>query len=274
VTVHIAQDFQTKGTLLQELLNDNFTRVSSFSGLDTVEVFKQKPSDRVRGVSYVIHTGQTYAQVRVQMLDKNQQQVKADELAKVAATNLLRLSQNPEGQLVATYRNSPTFKTTYLRACTVLGEDSMKALGFAHAGPYATETMTTATGVATFASLDDPNPYVYVQNKCERDGIQTDKSVGGHVALATTTYTTDKGAQQDIASAGKAAKNKTAVSGIGDEAMVTKDGEGNEHFIVRKGRLLIDMVYTKTNQKTSDVATYKTTAQPLAEQVLSSVPQL
>lgn len=273
VTVHVVQDFQAKGTLLPDMLRDNFTRVPAFSGLGSAELFKQK-SDGKPEAGYVIHSGQTYARLTVHLLDKTQLQSKTDELAQTIGTNLLRISQNPEGQLVATYKNSPTYKTTYLRACTVLGEDAMKTLGFVHAGAYATETIAAATGVATFTSLHDDKPYVYVQNKCERDGIQADKDVGGHVTITTTTYKDEAGAKQDMTSTQKAAQNNVIVSGLSDGALVTKDSDGGEHFIIRKNRLLIDITYAPKAQKITDLNAFKTIIEPLAQQVLQNTPQL
>ena len=273
VTVHVVQDFQAKGTLLPDMLHDNFTPVPAFNGLNAIELFKEKTNGKPEA-GYVIHSGQTYVRLTVHLLDKSQLQTTTDELAKTIGTNLLRVSQNPEGQLVATYKNSPTYNTTYLRACTVLGEDSIKTLGFTHASPYATETIATATGVATFTSLHDDKPYVYVQNKCERDGVQADKSVGGHVTLTTTTYKDEAGAMQDMASTQKAAKDAVNISNLGDSALVTKDDKGGDHFIIRKNRLLIDIVYAPKTQQISDVSTYKTTIEPLAQQVLENTPQL
>jgi len=271
VTVHVVQDFQTKGTIFNDVLSQDYAKVPSFDGLSGVEVYTLKTD--LPKVGYLLHAGQTYVGLDVALLDDDHGQAKAEPLAKIIAANLLRLNQQPEGQLAAKYSGSPTFKTTYLRACTVLGEDGMKTLGYEHASAYAAETIATATGVSTFSSLNDPTLYVYAQNKCERNGIDTDKSIGGHVELTTTSYVDNKGAEQHLASIRQAAKEKQGVSGLGDDSIVTKD-QDKYHYFIRKGRLVVDIVASSQRTPFTDIGGYQSALRPFIQNVVEALPAL
>lgn len=271
VTVHVVQDFQTKGTIFNDVLSQDYTKQPNFDGLAGVEVYKLKTD--LPKVGYLLHAGQTYVGLDVALLDDDHGQAKAEPLARLIAANLLRLNQNQEGQLVAKYSGSPTFKTTYLRACTMLGEEGMKTLGYEHASAYGAETIATATGVSTFSSLNDPALYVYAQNKCERNGISADKSIGGRVELTTTSYVENKGAEQHLASIRQAAKDKQDILGLGDESIVTKD-QDKYHYFIRKGRLVVDVVASSEHAPFTDVSGYQSALRPFMQLTFDALPEL
>jgi hypothetical protein len=272
VEIHVVQDFHLQKEQLPYLLKDA-DPVSGLTNESGVEVFKLKNTNNF-GDGYIVHAGQTYAQLEIDMIGNDNQKAKAKELVKPFISTLLKITKKPEGAVQVTYRNSPTYKTTYLSACSMLSEKALQTLGNTQASAYVVESITTATGVATFTSIKDQTPYVYVQNKCARDGL-INKEPNAHLEITTSSYKDTKGAEQHMASTNNAAADKMDLANVADQAVLTtsKDEGGKMvlHLIFRKGRIVLDAAYSK-DTSIQDLTAFQPKTQALAQELIERLP--
>lgn len=261
VTLDVYQPYIASAGAIQDQLDQYYQKAPDIAGVSGAELFvrKTKPNPSTaekRTTEYIVRKNADVSfYLRVET-EKNRK-VSTEKLIKTALNGIDRTTKSPEGAPRPTYKNSPTYKQAYLRACSFLDDEGMKTLAGVPAAAFVNEQIAQATGVASFKEFNDNNYYVYAENSCEREGTGEGVKVGGGtlynsnptMRLKTTSYSDKKAAAYVLQSAQKHVKDGISVPGVGDEAIVNRDSVNENHFIFRKDRFVIDMTYDTLSQK-------------------------
>lgn len=290
---------QDKGTVYVDLyqphlvsndsINDEIARsyekAPDIKGVSGVELFRQKPSTGITRdldkdtTTYLVRKSPELS-FKISVDDKNDRQAKVESLIKVALANLNKLATDPQGAPRPTYANSPTFKQTYLRACSFMDDEGMKAYSGDPAAASVTEKVSNSTGVVQFKELKDDTRYVYVENQCHRISASPGGSplaAKASMDLNTTSYTSSQGAKNAMISNKDYYKNAVSVPNIGDEAIVLKNNEGENALIVRKDRFIVTFNPDMTRQASKgldDQTTFMGAIKPYADYVVAGIMTL
>jgi hypothetical protein len=258
VYVDLYQPYLVSNTTINEELARRYEKAPDIKGASGVELFRRKPSPTSSSTdsdknttNYVVRKSPELA-FAISIEDKNDRQSKLESLVKTALTNLDTLATNPQGAPQPTYKNSPTFKKTYLRACTFTDDKGMEAYSGDPAAASLTEKISNSTGVVRFTDLKDTSFYTYVENQCKRISASPEGrplEAKASLDLDTTSYAELKGAQNAMASDKKYYKDSTPVPGMGDDAIVTTDNAGATALTIRKDRFIIRITPDLLDQK-------------------------
>lgn len=285
VYVNVYQPYLVSADVVNQELAKNYQKAPDINGVSGVELFRQKPdtsslatdSQKIT-TTYLVRKNSDLS-FTISVEDKDNRQPKVESLVKAALHNLDKLASNPQGAPHPTYKNSPTYKQTYLRACSFMDDEGMKAYSGDPAAASITERIGNSTGVLQFKNLNDPTYYVYVENQCHRISA----SPGGNplaakasLDLNTTSYTSTKGAQNAMASNKDYYKGAVSTPGMGDEALVFKNNEGENVLIMRKDRFVITLTPDMIKQKQKGLdnqQTFISTVKPYVDYLLNKIAQ-
>jgi len=261
VTLDVYQPYITSANAIQDQIDRQYEKAPAIAGVSGVELFVRKAgqdssASEKRTTEYIVRKSADVSfYLRVET-EKNRK-TSTEKLIKTVLGGIDKLTKTPEGAPRPTYKNSPTYKQAYLRACSFLDDEGMKKLAGVPAAAFVSEQIAQATGVATFKEFNDNNFYVYVENVCEREGTGQGIQIGGGtlynsnptMRLKTTSYSDKKAAAYVLQYAQKHVKDGISVPNVGDEAIVNRDSVNENHFIFRKDRFVIDMTYDTLSQK-------------------------
>ncbi len=289
VTLDVYQPYLVSEHAIQDELGRLYDKAPAISGVSGVDLYQRKARESASAsdanvTEYFVRQG-TDVSFYLRVDYKTDRQVKVEALIKTALHNISQLATAPQGAPHPTYKNSPTYKQTYLRACSLLDDDGMKALASVPAAAFLTESISNSTGVTQFPKRNDQTLYVYVQNECERDGVgggvSGDSSglynASPKMQITTTSYNDIKAARNEMDSTKQGYKEILQVPGIGDQAVVVRNSVGENQLIMRKDRFIISLTYDTLGQKNhgiDDQTKYAAALQPFAKYIVSRIEKL
>lgn len=285
VDLSIYQPFQVSDAAVSHELSRNY-QPATIAGISGVEVYKLKSESRLASedsLQYFVRKPGDFS-FQLQATAKENPQALAEGLIKTILSGFDRLAKSPEGSPIASYKKSPPYETSYLRACDFLDDKGMQALAGVPAAAFVTERIANATGVIQYNSLKDDTLYLFVENECEREGASGGVGVSSTGSLTSNTPTMvlntysfkeAKGAENYLTSVTQNAKESVDVPNIGDGAAVVRSKTGTNQLLLRKGRFIVDMTYNPISQRgnLSNQQQYANTLLPYARYVVSKMSQ-
>ena len=148
VALSVYQPFQASPVAIREEVSVKYQQASPIAGVSGVNMFTLRSAqnggrDTRSDTSeyYIAKDDKVVFRLRLQY-GGNDRQAKIESLIKTVLSNIDALSASPQGTPTASYKNSPTYKQEYLRACSFMSDAGLKTLGAKQAAAAVKENLS------------------------------------------------------------------------------------------------------------------------------------